>query len=106
MIILFAFLDDHSINEEHLELLRENIGNNWKKCARRLGLTNVEVDTIDHDYNRDGLSEKVHQMLERWRMKEGSVGCTVGRLYRALSECVKMDLLHQLLRICGESAAH
>ncbi|KAG5286728.1 hypothetical protein AALO_G00018120 [Alosa alosa] len=96
---------DHAVTEDHLQLLRENIASNWKRCARRLGLTDVEVDTIDHDYSRDGLSEKVHQMLERWRMKEGSVGCTVGRLYRALSDCVKVDLLHRLLHTCRESTA-
>ena len=97
--------DDHAVTEDHLELLRENIAGNWKRCARRLGLTDVEVDTIDHDYSRDGLSEKVHQMLERWRMKEGCVGCTVGRLYRALKECVKVDLLLNLLLTCQESTS-
>ncbi|KAG9356133.1 hypothetical protein JZ751_000977, partial [Albula glossodonta] len=78
--------EDRSVREEHLDVLRENIGAQWKQCARRLGLTETEVETIDHDYARDGLNEKVYQTLERWKMKEGYVRCTVGRLCRALSK--------------------
>ncbi|XP_038859384.1 receptor-interacting serine/threonine-protein kinase 1-like [Salvelinus namaycush] len=92
--------EDQAVTEEHLDLLRENIGKEWKRCARRLGLSEVEVDTIDQDYHRDGLPEKVHQMLERWRMKEGCVGCTVGQLCRALENCVKVDLVKKLLHAC------
>uniref|UniRef100_A0A4W5KYU6 Receptor (TNFRSF)-interacting serine-threonine kinase 1, like n=1 Tax=Hucho hucho TaxID=62062 RepID=A0A4W5KYU6_9TELE len=92
--------EDQAVTEEHLDLLRENIGKEWKRCARRLGLSEVEVETIDQDYHHDGLPEKVHQMLERWRMKEGYVGCTVGRLCRALENCVKVDLVKKLLHAC------
>ncbi|XP_018613038.1 receptor-interacting serine/threonine-protein kinase 1 [Scleropages formosus] len=92
--------EDHSVTEEHLDLLRENIGVKWKRCARRLGLSEVEVETIEHDYARDGLKEMVYQALEKWKMKEGYVGCTVGKLCRALSDSVKVDLLCRLLEIC------
>ncbi|XP_010882425.2 receptor-interacting serine/threonine-protein kinase 1 [Esox lucius] len=98
------FYEDHAVTEEHFELLRQNIGKEWKRCARRLGLSEVEVDTIDHDYFRDGLPEKVHQMLELWRMKEGCVGCTVGRLCRALENCIKVDLVKKLLHMCRTTA--
>ncbi|KAJ8401499.1 hypothetical protein AAFF_G00384180 [Aldrovandia affinis] len=92
--------EDWPVSEEHLDVLRENIGAQWKHCARRLGLTETEVETIDHDYARDGLKEKVYQMLERWRMKEGFVGCTVGRLCRALSDSIKVDQQCRLLHLC------
>ncbi|KAJ8336988.1 hypothetical protein SKAU_G00382080 [Synaphobranchus kaupii] len=91
---------DRPVREEHLDLLRENIGVQWKSCARQLGLTETEVETIDHDYSRDGLKEKVYQTLEKWRMKEGLVGCTMGRLCRALAGSIKVDLLCQLLQLC------
>ncbi|KAF7706703.1 hypothetical protein HF521_019957 [Silurus meridionalis] len=89
--------EDHGVTDEHLELIRKNIGAKWKACARKLGLTEVEIDAIEHDYARDGLAEKVHQMLERWKMKEGLQGCTVGKLCRSLEQYVKADVLIDLL---------
>lgn len=91
------------MTEEHLYLLTENIGNSWKRCARRLGLKDVEIQTIEHDYYRDGLPEMVHQMLERWKMKEGSIGCTVGKLCRALDGNIKVDVIQKILDMCGLS---
>lgn len=96
--------EDHAVTEEHLDLLRENIGNKWKRCARRLGLTGVEIETIEHDFFRDGLPEMVHQMLDRWKMKEGSIGCTIGKLCRALEGNIKVDVIQKLLDICGSSS--
>ncbi|XP_026230891.1 receptor (TNFRSF)-interacting serine-threonine kinase 1, like isoform X2 [Anabas testudineus] len=96
--------EDCAVTEEHLDLLRDNIGTKWKQCARRLGLTNVEIDTIDHDYFRDGLPELVHQMLERWKMKEGRIGCTVGKLCRALQGNVKVDVLQKIVDNCCSSS--
>ncbi|XP_051553499.1 receptor-interacting serine/threonine-protein kinase 1 isoform X4 [Myxocyprinus asiaticus] len=89
--------DDHTVTESHLEVVRQNIGSNWKQVARKLGLTDIDVDTIEHDYDRDGLAEKVHQMLERWKMREGLLGITVGTLCRALDGCIKSEVLMQLL---------
>lgn len=91
------------MTEEHLDLLRENIGSKWKQCARCLGLTNVEIDTIAHDYSRDGLPEMVYQMLDRWRMKEGSIGCTVGKLCRAIQGNIKVDVIQKIFDSCGSS---
>ncbi|XP_068604592.1 receptor-interacting serine/threonine-protein kinase 1 [Brachionichthys hirsutus] len=95
--------EHHPVTEEHLDLLRENIGANWKRCARKLGLTNVEIETIEHDCHRDGLPEMVHQMVERWKMTEGSVGCTIGKLCRALEGHIKVDVIQKILDTCGSS---
>ncbi|KAM6990590.1 receptor-interacting serine/threonine-protein kinase 1 isoform 1-T2 [Tautogolabrus adspersus] len=95
--------EDHAVTEEHLDLLRENIGNKWKRCGRRLGLTAVEIETIEHDCYRDGLPEMVHQMLDRWKMKEGSIGCTIGKLCRAVEGNIKVDVIQKILDTCGHS---
>lgn len=92
------------MTEEHLDLLRENIGVKWKRCARRLGLTSVEIETIEHDYQRDGLPEMVHQMLDRWKMKEGSIGCTIGKLCGALEGNIKVDVIQKIFDTCGSSS--
>lgn len=89
------------MTEEHLDLLRENIGAKWKQIARRLGLTDTEIETIDHDFRRDGLTEIVHQMLERWKMKEGSIGYTIGKLLRALDGNINVELIKKILSTCA-----
>ncbi|XP_022062805.1 receptor-interacting serine/threonine-protein kinase 1 [Acanthochromis polyacanthus] len=96
--------DDYAVTEQHLDLLRDNIGSQWKRCARRLGLSEVEIQTIEFDYVRDGLPEMVHQMLERWKMKEGSFGCTIGKLCRALEGNIKVDIIQKILDICSSSS--
>ncbi|XP_076000604.1 receptor-interacting serine/threonine-protein kinase 1 [Genypterus blacodes] len=94
----------YAVTEEHLNLLRENIGSTWKQCARRLHLTDVEIESIEHDNSIYGLQEMVHQMLECWKMKEGSVGCTIGNLCHALEGRIKVEIIRQILCICANNS--
>ncbi|XP_052405314.1 receptor-interacting serine/threonine-protein kinase 1 [Carassius gibelio] len=89
--------EEHKVTESHLEVVRQSVGRNWKQVARKLGLTDKDVDTIEHDYERYGLAEKVHQMLERWKMNEGLLGITVGKLCRALEGYIESLVFQQLL---------
>lgn len=88
-----------SLTDKHLDPVRENLGRTWKNCARKLGFTESQIDEIDHDYERDGLKEKVYQMLQKWLMREGSKGATVGKLARALYLSSRIDLLNALVSI-------
>lgn len=85
-----------SLTDKHLDPVRENLGRSWKSCARKLGFTESQIDEIDHDYERDGLKEKVYQMLQKWLMREGNKGATVGKLAFALHQCSRLDLLNAL----------
>ncbi|KAK1173599.1 receptor-interacting serine/threonine-protein kinase 1 isoform X2 [Acipenser oxyrinchus oxyrinchus] len=96
---MIQMFENNPVEEQHLQLLRDNLGRNWKHCARKLGIREPEIEVIDHDYERDGLKEKVHQMLEMWKMREGQRGTTVGKLLRALQDS-KGDLLNKLLQQC------
>ncbi|NWR43141.1 RIPK1 kinase, partial [Regulus satrapa] len=87
------------LTEKHLNLVRENLAKQWKHCARKLGFSDPEIDEIDHDYERDGLKEKVYQMLHKWVMREGSKGSTIGKLAKALFDCQRLDLLSSLIQI-------
>ncbi|KAM3840339.1 receptor-interacting serine/threonine-protein kinase 1 isoform 2-T3 [Vipera latastei] len=91
------------VSDVHLNLVRENLSKQWKHCARKLGFSDPELDEIDHDYERDGLKEKVYQMFQRWLMKEGSKGATVGKLARALFVCKRIDLLNNFIKISQDS---
>jgi receptor-interacting serine/threonine-protein kinase 1 len=96
---LFHLTDNTtSLTDEHLNPIRENLGRQWKNCARKLGFTESQIDEIDHDYERDGLKEKVYQMLQKWLMREGTKGATVGKLAQALHQCCRIDLLNHLIR--------
>ncbi|XP_040105291.1 receptor-interacting serine/threonine-protein kinase 1 isoform X2 [Oryx dammah] len=88
-----------SLTDKHLDPVRENLGRHWKNCARKLGFSESQIDEIDHDYERDGLKEKVYQMLQKWLMREGSKGATVGKLASALYLCSRIDLVNRLIRI-------
>ncbi|NXA93612.1 RIPK1 kinase, partial [Melanocharis versteri] len=90
------------LTEKHLNLVREKLAKQWKHCARKLGFGDPEIDEIDHDYERDGLKEKVYQMLLKWVMREGSKGATVGKLATALFGCRRLDLLTSLMQIQEE----
>ncbi|XP_051467825.1 receptor-interacting serine/threonine-protein kinase 1 [Apus apus] len=90
------------LTEKHLNLVREKLAKQWKHCARKLGFCDPDIDEIDHDYERDGLKEKVYQMLLKWGMKEGSKGATVGKLAKALFGCQRLDLLTSLMQINEE----
>nr|XP_051711864.1 receptor-interacting serine/threonine-protein kinase 1 isoform X2 [Oryctolagus cuniculus] len=93
------FDDTTSLTDKHLSPVRDNLGKHWKNCARKLGLTESQIDEIDHDYERDGLKEKVYQMLQKWLMREGTKGATVGKLARALHQCSRQDLLTCLIQL-------
>ncbi|XP_027749507.1 receptor-interacting serine/threonine-protein kinase 1 isoform X2 [Empidonax traillii] len=90
------------LTPKHLNLVREKLAKQWKHCARKLGFCDPEIDEIDHDYERDGLKEKVYQMLLKWEMREGSKGATVGKLAKALFGCQRLDLLTSLMQIKDE----
>ncbi|KAG8133266.1 hypothetical protein E2320_011079 [Naja naja] len=88
---------------EEYQKIFDNLAKKWKHCARKLGFSDPELDEIDHDYERDGLKEKVYQMIQRWLMKEGTKGATVGKLARALFACDRRDLLNSFIKISQDS---
>ncbi|XP_048204484.1 receptor-interacting serine/threonine-protein kinase 1 isoform X2 [Perognathus longimembris pacificus] len=93
------FDDTTTLTDKHLNPVRAHLGKQWKNCARKLGFSESQIDEIDHDYERDGLREKVYQMLQKWLMREGNQGATVGKLALALYLCSRRDLLNCLIQV-------
>ncbi|XP_075684583.1 receptor-interacting serine/threonine-protein kinase 1 [Rhinoderma darwinii] len=87
------------LNDDQMHLLRDNLSRKWKEFARKVGFRQPEIEEIDHDYDRDGLKEKVYQMLHKWQMKEGTKNATVGKVATALYYIKDTDLLNQLIML-------
>ena len=69
-------------SDEDLEELSQQIGKSWKPLGRRLQFTEAEITTF-HKENPDEYSEKVYQMLLRWKSRDGK-DATYQVLYDAL----------------------
>ncbi|XP_068092914.1 receptor-interacting serine/threonine-protein kinase 1 isoform X2 [Hyperolius riggenbachi] len=93
-----AFDDDTAMNESQFQLLRDNLSRKWKEFARLVGFRPAEIEEVDHDYERDGLREKVYQMVYKWQMKEGTHNVTVGKTAKALSNLGETELLTELIQ--------
>ncbi|XP_053570643.1 receptor-interacting serine/threonine-protein kinase 1 isoform X2 [Bombina bombina] len=95
-----AILESNAVvNEKHLQLLRDNLSIKWKTFVRLLGFRDPEIEEIDHDFERDGLREKVYQALHKWIMKEGSKNATVGKVAYVLHSMSEIELLNEFINI-------
>ena len=45
------------------------MGTNWRMVVRRLGITDTEIDEIEHDYHK--LREQSYQAFRAWVDKNG-----------------------------------
>lgn len=46
--------------------LLNNVGIKWRFYARALGFSDGQIDIISHDYDREGLQEKVRFLSHTW----------------------------------------
>lgn len=51
--------------QEEFDYIADNIGKNWRQLARRLGVTDAQVDAIQEGHCRD-LREQAYQSLLMW----------------------------------------
>ncbi|KAI8504359.1 Receptor-interacting serine/threonine-protein kinase 1 [Branchiostoma belcheri] len=79
------------VETRDIQAVQEGIGKHWKVLARQLGFLEGKIDTFDHDFDRDGLDEKVYQMLRKWSMEWGK-DATLKALADALCSIGKADV--------------
>lgn len=80
-------------NEFLMEISRQ-VGTNWRMVARRLGVTDTDIDEIEHDYRK--LREQSYQAFRIWLDKSGG-------FEKADPDEIKIALLDfQLKRIAEE----
>lgn len=56
-------------DHEFLMSISRQVGTNWRMVARRLGVTDTEIDEIDNDYHK--LREQSYQAFRIWLDKNG-----------------------------------
>ncbi|XP_077977471.1 uncharacterized protein LOC144433032 [Glandiceps talaboti] len=71
----------------------------WRRLARRLGLSDADLNALEHNYPSD-LREQIHQMFQVWRQREGDAA-TVHKLIGSLDELQIRNLCHAIKRCLG-----
>ncbi|XP_072036983.1 uncharacterized protein [Amphiura filiformis] len=63
---------DRPITDKDIERIEKHIGTKYRQLGRALGLSDVEISTVHHDHHLYGTVEVVHQVLMKWKNKNGS----------------------------------
>ncbi|NWS02540.1 FADD protein, partial [Motacilla alba] len=67
------------------DVIRANVGKDWKKLMRELGLPEVKIEKVERAYRYD-LEEEVFQALREWQKWKGK-DAKVADLIKALQGC-------------------
>ncbi|KAM9318843.1 FAS-associated death domain protein [Pholidichthys leucotaenia] len=67
------------------DVIAENVGRPWRKLGRKLGLSEVKLDSISANRHTD-LEEVVRELLKEWRKMKGAEARTE-ELIKALRDC-------------------
>ncbi|XP_043825759.1 FAS-associated death domain protein [Dromiciops gliroides] len=80
--------------EVAFETLCDNVGQDWKRLARKLGISQVDIDRIIYAYPRD-LKEQFYQSLLLWK-KASDKEANVSTIQKALRDC-RLNLAADIL---------
>lgn len=67
------------------EVIAENLGKSWRKLGRKLGLTDVKLESISKRHPTE-LEETAVELLKEWRKNRGAEAQTE-ELIKALRAC-------------------
>ena len=103
-IVLFSFslaLSDVAANHSPFSktdgrILIDELGTAWKQVARSLDINDADIDTIQHDFYKDGLKEMIYQMIKLWKNQVGNKEASVAAMAKALHDCQEYNLLEKL----------
>ncbi|KAM4848876.1 FAS-associated death domain protein [Urocitellus parryii] len=75
-------------------IICDNVGKDWRRLARHLGVSDAKIDGIEERYPRN-LAERVRESLRVWKSSEREKA-TVAGLVEALRAC-RMNLVADLV---------
>ncbi|CAH1226814.1 RIPK1 [Branchiostoma lanceolatum] len=68
-----VFSMDNKVTEEELDYVADNISpRQSRRLLRKLGLKDVTIDQVFHDFEKDGSREQLYQGLRKCKEKKGS----------------------------------
>ncbi|XP_055436549.1 FAS-associated death domain protein [Bubalus kerabau] len=79
-----------------MEIISDNVGKDWRRLARHLGVSDVKIEAIEEKYPRN-LAEQVRELLRVWKnstRENAAVSCLVGAL-RGCQLNVVADLIEE-----------
>ncbi|XP_061740709.1 protein FADD isoform X1 [Nerophis ophidion] len=82
-----------------VDVIAENLGRNWRKLGRKLGLNENKLESIAQRYPCD-LEEMARQLLREWKKSRGAEVNTA-ELIKALRECqqnLTADILEEKIK--------
>ncbi|NWS22686.1 FADD protein, partial [Pachyramphus minor] len=86
--------DQPDEQEKPNDVICENVGRDWKKLLRELGMAEVKLDRIEADYQFK-LYEQLFQGLREWQRWKGK-DAKVADLIKALRDC-RLNLVADLV---------
>lgn len=88
------------------EVIAENLGTRWRRLARKLGLSEVKLESISKRHPSE-LYETAVEMLKEWRKMRGPEA-DVADLIKALRACdfnMTADILESRLSVYADGAS-
>lgn len=67
------------------DVIADNLGRNWRKLGRKLGLTDVKLESISKRHPTE-LDRTVIELLREWRKNRGAEA-RIEDLIKALRDC-------------------
>ena len=81
--------------------VNEDIGASWRKLGRYLLKRECPLNNIDADFN--GVGEKAHQLLLKWKAESGS-DATPQVLFQAMLQIKRTDVAKKLVKLAPSLA--
>ncbi|XP_010213106.1 PREDICTED: FAS-associated death domain protein [Tinamus guttatus] len=78
-------LNEKRLQKAAFDIIYENVGRDWKRLMRRLGLPEVRIENIEAAYS-NRLSEQVFKSLREWQKWKGK-NAKVADLIKGLRDC-------------------
>lgn len=93
-----------TVGQEHLKIVRNEIGVGWMKLARELGIADSVIETLSVDLIAYGIGEMTHHALNKWVQEKGQ-DATVTALQASLKRMGRNDISDKLSKASSAPAA-